>query len=154
MLEWDTYADWSVSAKLFGSDVSPKHIAGAQLNAEKALVADTIEWQVLDAAELPKIFPKGSVQRIVVNPPFGVRSGSVVKAKEAHRLLLQVADEVLSEDGKLVVITHHPEWLEMLLPVLDFSVEQRYSVLHGDLPAEIMVIGRKTSEKPSEVHGS
>jgi len=155
MFEWDTCADWSVSAKLFGSDVSPKHIAGAQLNAERALVADTIKWQVLDAAELPQIFPKGSVQRIIVNPPFGVRSGSVARAKEAHRLLVQVAADVLGEDGKLVVITHHPEWLEMLLPVLDFAVEQRYSVLHGDLPAEILVIRRKTgSEKTSEVHGS
>ncbi|MFN3420651.1 MAG: tRNA (guanine(6)-N2)-methyltransferase [Armatimonadota bacterium] len=147
MFEWDAYADWSVSAKLFGSDISPKHIAGAQLNAERALVADTIKWQVLDAAELPQIFPKGSVQRIIVNPPFGVRSGSVTKAKEAHRLLLQTADEVLSEDGKMVVITHHPEWLEMLTPVLDFAIEQQYDVLHGDLPAKILVIGRKAKSK-------
>lgn len=155
MFQWDTEADWSVSAKLFGSDVSPKHIAGAQLNAERALVADTISWQVIDVADLPQIFPKGSVQLIVVNPPFGVRSGSVARAKEAHRLLIQVADEVLSEDGKIVVITHHPEWLEILIPVLDFFIKQRYSVLHGDLPAEILVICRKTSsEQSSEVHGS
>jgi tRNA (guanine6-N2)-methyltransferase len=155
MLEWDTRADWSVSAKIFGSDISPKHIAGAQLNAERALVADTIEWQVLDAADLPKIFPKGSVHCIVSNPPFGVRSGSVAKAKEAHRLLLQVADEVLSESGRLVVITHHPEWLEMLMPVLDFTAEQRYAVIHGDLPAEILVIRRKSeSSQRTEVQGS
>ncbi|MCX7642431.1 MAG: tRNA (guanine(6)-N2)-methyltransferase [Armatimonadetes bacterium] len=155
MFQWDTNADWNVFGKLFGSDISPKHIAGAQLNAERALVADTIKWQVLDAAGLPKIFPKGSVQRIIVNPPFGIRSGSIAKAKEAHRLLIQVADDVLSEDGKLVVITHHPEWLEMLIPVLNFTVEQRYSVLHGDLPAEVMVISRATSSgKSSEVRDS
>jgi 23S rRNA G2445 N2-methylase RlmL len=153
MFEWDTCADWSVSAKIFGSDASPKHIAGAQLNAERALVADTIKYQVLDVAELPQIFPKGSVQRIIVNPPFGVRIGSVVRAKEAHRWLLQITDDLLSEDGKLAVITHHPEWLEALIPVLDFTIEQRYIVLHGDLPAEILVIGRKRGlEKPSEVY--
>jgi tRNA (guanine6-N2)-methyltransferase len=155
MLEWDTQADWNIKAKIFGSDISPKHIAGAQLNAERALVSDTTEWRVLDAADLPKIFPKGSVHCLVSNPPFGVRSGSVAKAREAHRLLLQVADEVLDEDGKLVVITHHPEWLEMLMPVVDFVIERRYEVMHGDLPAAILVIRRKSnSNQSAEVHES
>ncbi len=147
MLEWDTRSDWNVMAKLFGSDISPKHIAGAQLNAEKALVSDTIEWQILDAADLPKLFAKGSVQCIIVNPPFGVRSGSVAKAREAHRLLIQVADDVLSDDGRLVVITHHPEWLEMMIPVVDFNLSQQYDVLHGDLPAKILVIRRNYEPK-------
>ncbi len=155
MLDWDTIADWSVSAKLFGSDISPKHIAGAQLNAERALVADTIEWQILDAANLPQFFAKGSVQCIIANPPFGVRSGSVAKARDAHRLLVQIAEDILSEDGRLVVITHHPEWIERLLPVVNFSVSQRYDVLHGDLPAAILVIRRKAnSNQPTEVHYS
>ncbi|MCS7265509.1 MAG: tRNA (guanine(6)-N2)-methyltransferase [Armatimonadetes bacterium] len=149
MHEWDTKADWNVKAKLFGSDISPKHIAGAKLNAERALVYDTISWEVLDAAELTKIFAKGSVRCIIVNPPFGVRSGSVAKAKEAHRLLIQVAGDVLSEDGRLVVITHHPEWLEMLIPVADLTISKRFHVLHGDLPAEILVIRRKESSSQS-----
>jgi hypothetical protein len=79
----------------------------------------------------------------------------VAKAREAHRLLLQVADEVLDEDGKLVVITHHPEWLEMLMPVVDFVIERRYEVMHGDLPAAILVIRRKSnSNQSAEVHES
>ncbi|MCS7192306.1 MAG: tRNA (guanine(6)-N2)-methyltransferase [Armatimonadetes bacterium] len=155
MLEWDTRANWSVNAKLFGSDISPKYIAGAKLNSERALVSDTIDWQILDAFELPKIFAKGSVQCIVVNPPFGVRSGSIARAKEAHRVLIQVAEDVLSEDGRLIVITHHPEWLEMLTPVADLIISKRHHVLHGDLPAEILVIKRKSSSSQSmEVHVS
>ncbi|MGQ9462940.1 MAG: tRNA (guanine(6)-N2)-methyltransferase [Candidatus Fervidibacter sp.] len=151
MGEWDAQADWSIPAKLFGSDISPKHIAGAQINAERALVSDTISWQTLDIANLPKIFPKGSVQCIIVNPPFGVRSGSVTKAKEAHRQLVQVADEVLSENGRIVVITHHPEWLETFVAFVDFVIAQRYHVLHGDLPADILVVCR--SESPNQQKG-
>lgn len=145
ILEWDSMCEWGVSAKIFGSDILPKHISGAQLNAERALVADTISWQILDAADLPKVFAKGEVQCIISNPPFGVRSGSVARAKEAHRLLIQVADEVLSDDGRLLVITHHPDWIEMLIPFVNFSISQRYDVLHGDLPADILVIRRKAN---------
>lgn len=140
MLQWDSKADWEVQAKIFGSDISPKHIAGARLNAERALVSDTIEWQVLDAANLLEVFPKASVDCIVSNPPFGVRSGSAVKAKEAHKVLVQTACEVLNDDGRLVVITHHPEWVEELIPDLDLVIDRKYEVMHGDLPASIIVI--------------
>ncbi|GBC98166.1 Ribosomal RNA large subunit methyltransferase K/L [bacterium HR17] len=143
MLQWDTVADWTVQAKLFGSDISPKHLRGAQQNAERALVTDTTQWRVLDVADLPQVFVKGSVQVIVTNPPFGVRSGSPQRAREAHRQLMAGADAVLSDDGRLVVITHHPEWLETMAPVVGLTVTQRYEVLHGDLPAAILVMRRQ-----------
>jgi len=155
LFEWDTQADWRLSARLFGSDISPKHIAGAQQNAERALVADTIEWRVMDAAELPHLFPKESVQCLLTNPPFGIRSGSLTKARQAHRLLVEVADQVLDENGRLVVITHHPEWLEVLAPSVGLKEAQRYEVLHGDLPAAILVLRRQEAARFSlqtEVH--
>ncbi len=157
LLEWDTQAEWQVRAPLFGSDLSPKHIGGAQQNAERALVADTIEWQVMDAAELPQRFPKGSVQCLMSNPPFGVRSGSPARAREAHRLLLQVGHEVLSDNGRIAIITPHPEWLEDLAPYLDFTLVQRHEVLHGDLPAAILLFRRanaKVGADQTEVHRS
>jgi tRNA (guanine6-N2)-methyltransferase len=144
MLQWDTVADWSVQARLFGSDISPRHLFGAQQNAERALVADTTRWQVMEVAALPQVFRKGEVQVVIANPPFGVRSGSPRKARDAHRDLVIAADAVLGEDGRLVVITHHPEWIEPLTEVAGFRIRQRYEVLHGDLPAEILVCTRRT----------
>lgn len=144
MWQWDTVADWLVQARLFGSDISPRHLFGAQQNAERALVADTIRWQVMEVAALPQVFRKGEVQVVITNPPFGVRSGSPRKARDAHRALVIAADAVLGEDGRLVVITHHPEWIEPLTEVAGFRIRQRYEVLHGDLPAEILVCTRRT----------
>jgi len=43
----------------------------------------------------------------------------------------------------------------MLMPVVDFVTERRYEVMHGDLPAAILVIRRKSnSNQSAEVHGS
>ncbi len=157
LLEWDMRADWNLRVPLFGADVSPKHIVGAQQNADRALVADTIAWGVSNLADLPQKFPPKTFQCLITNPPFGVRLGSPARARETHRTLLQVADELLSDNGRLVVITHHPEWVETIAPYLGFSLQHRCEVLHGDLPATIAVFSRSklsTPAGPMEVHSS
>lgn len=145
MLAWDARADWTVRAKLFGSDISPKHVFGAELNAERALVRDTTQWQILDIADLPHFFPKGGVDCLITNPPFGVRMGTLRKARELHRTLCQVAREVLCEGGRLTLITHYPEWVVEEADRYGFIPIRRFSVSHGNLLAFLLVLKRKGS---------
>ncbi len=144
MAEWDAQIDWARTAPIRGSDVSPKHLEGARLNLEQARVLDTCELKLLDVEKLPEAgwVPEGGVGAIVVNPPFGVRSGTPRKARRLHGLLLKAADYALDARGTLVVITHRPEWLEAELDAYGFAVERRYAVLHGDLPADVLIVKR------------
>ncbi|RMF84835.1 MAG: RNA methyltransferase, partial [Nitrospinota bacterium] len=141
--QWDARIDWQLPARIWGSDRSARHIQGAQANAFHFSVADTIRWQVLELAELPEVFPPGSVRCIITNPPFGVRLGSLRQARTVQEILCKVTHEVLSDDGQLVVITHHADWFEEVALTHGLLPCQRYTVLPGDLLASLFVLRRK-----------
>ena len=57
--------------KVVGSDINERYIEGAKLNASAAKVKRFIKFKVADARKLDKVFRK--VDKIVTNPPYGVR---------------------------------------------------------------------------------
>jgi tRNA (guanine6-N2)-methyltransferase len=58
--------------KIFASDRNEKYIEGAKKNAEKADVLNKIEFAVKDCKDMTWV---GEVDKIITNPPFGVRIG-------------------------------------------------------------------------------
>ncbi len=92
--------------KILASDINPKYIEGAKLNAKEAGVIDLIEFKVADARELEKYFPeyRGKVNRIVTNPPYGIRMKKR-GLKDLYKKFLLSSREVINDEGKLVLIT-------------------------------------------------
>ncbi|BAT70908.1 N6-adenine-specific DNA methylase [Thermosulfidibacter takaii ABI70S6] len=93
---------WNYTPKIFASDVSPKHLEGAKLNASSALVEGKIIFYHCDFREFPH---KDEVDIIVTNPPYGVRLANPQKAEKVLQSLLETFCK--SYASYLVVI--HPD---------------------------------------------
>lgn len=73
--------------KIFASDIDPKAIKLAKRHAERAGVADKIEFSVSDVA---KFKPFGEYGTIVTNPPYGERVYDKEEAEACYKKLSSV----------------------------------------------------------------
>ena len=89
---------------LFGSDLVPEVLAGAQRNLEAAGLQDAVRLQTLDARNLPAHYPSGRFRLIVTNPPYGLRLGQQLNLYWFYRDFLAAARQVIAADGRLVIL--------------------------------------------------
>lgn len=89
------------AAMLLGGDVNSELVRRARANAEAAGVA--AEFRVMDARRLP--LSDASVDRIVSDLPFGVRSGSAQENEGLYPALLAEIERVLRPGGRAVLLT-------------------------------------------------
>lgn len=123
------------SYEIYGFDVSPKHVAGARLNASSAGVEDTISFDVRDATRR-ETYEGLDVRHVVVNPPYGVRQGRPKVLKDLYaRFLKSVSDEL--SGVTLTAIVSSWRTFEGALEGIDYDLLSVRSVKHGDLPAKI-----------------
>ncbi|RLG60121.1 class I SAM-dependent RNA methyltransferase, partial [Candidatus Geothermarchaeota archaeon] len=82
--------------KIFGCDISEKHVSGAIKNAKSAGVTKYLRLFVGDACRIPLNY-----DRIVVNIPYGIRMGSI---RGTRRLYRKFIDNLLRYEWKKLVV--------------------------------------------------
>ena len=98
-------ADGSGEYRIFGSDIDPKAVEISRANAERAGVADIVEFSVADAREFSRTTERGV---IVTNPPYGER---LMEKREAERLYIDFGKAFSRVKGwELCLLSSHTEF--------------------------------------------
>ncbi|RMG71752.1 MAG: methyltransferase domain-containing protein [Bacteroidetes bacterium] len=90
--------------ELYGTDLVPEVLDGAQRNLEAAGLETRVRLHDMDARQLPERFPSGRFRAIVTNPPYGLRLGRQLNLYWFYRDFLAAARQVLAIDGRLVLL--------------------------------------------------
>ncbi len=126
--------------KIFASDRNEKYIEGARKNAEKAGALTKIIFNVSDCKDMSWA---GSVNKIVTNPPFGVRMG---KGRSFLRKLyfnfLDASYEVVKD--KVCLLSLKSNLLKYALRKHGkFRIVHERVVGHGSIYPKLVVLERK-----------
>jgi len=126
------------SYEIYGFDISPKHVAGARLNASSAGVHDTISFGVRDATKR-ETYKGLDVRHVVVNPPYGIRQSRPKAIKDLYAKFLRALSDELG-GATLTIIVGFWKAFESALGGVDCNVLDVRNVKHGDLPAKVYKI--------------
>ncbi len=91
--------------RIYGSDIDPKAVALAEMNAKRAGVADCVRFSVADAAQFDRRTENGI---LVMNPPYGER---LLEKRQAEALYAAFgAAYRRMEHWKLYLLSAHTEF--------------------------------------------
>ena len=123
--------------KIFASDRNQRYIEGAKLNAEKAGVADTIIFNVKDCKDMSWV---GTVDKIVTNPPFGVRIGRGRKfLRRLYFNFLDACKEVVED--KICLLSLKSSLFKYILKKHGgFKIVHERIVSHGNIHPKLFVL--------------
>ncbi len=133
MAEWDGTIRWDERGCIVGLDVSPVAISGARQNSRKAMAEDCIHLRLADFTRFDCM--EGRFDAIVTNPPYGLRMGSLKRAKMLHRHLFSRGGNYLRDGGVMVVITPHESLVE------GWNVKKKWGVVAGGLELSVLLLG-------------
>ncbi|MBS7287964.1 MAG: methyltransferase [Candidatus Freyarchaeota archaeon] len=136
--ELDTKIEWHRKPFIIGSDIKEKYIRGARKHAEKIIVHDTINFNVKKLEDYI-IDQQGSIDLIVSNPPYGLRVGHPKKVEAVYHTLFKVAHHLLTDNGKLCIITPHTKLVETLSEKENLPVKHERWVKYGNLNVKIFM---------------
>lgn len=136
--ELDAKIEWHWKPLITGSDIKEKYIEGAKKHAEKTMVHDTINFNVKKLEDY-LIDQQGSINLIVSNPPYGIRVGRPKKVEAVYQTLFKVARHLLTDNGKLCIITPHAKLVETLSEKENLPVNHERWVKYGNLNVKIFV---------------
>ncbi len=125
--------------KIICMDISPKHLRGAMLNSIAAGVYEKIKFMIGDAKRLNELI-REKVDVIATNPPYGIRLFRREKLKELYEGFLESSKEVLSEEGRIIVITAEYEMLRNIAESLEYKVVKERNCMHGNLNVRILLL--------------
>ena len=94
------------SYDIWGGDIDPTAVELSRHNAQLAGVADTVRFEVADAAKFRRDEPKG---RVVTNPPYGERLLEKKEAEELYRAFGRAAAG-LPRGWEVDVLSSHTEF--------------------------------------------
>ncbi len=126
--------------ELYGLDINPFHIAGAIKNAKAAGVREKIEFLVGDARLIDRIFKDHTFDRIVCNPPYGVRMSDIEDIKGLYEEFLSGARRVLNSEGILCTITLRHHLLRRISKALGYDIIHERTIYQGGLSPHILVL--------------
>ncbi len=121
-------------------DASPKHLAGARLNATSANVAWVTTFIEGDST-LRKTYSlvDTEVRYAAVNPPYGIRFHNPKKLPMFYRKFLEVFFERFPE-ARLALITAAVRALERAADEAGIKIVRRINVMHGGLRARMYLL--------------
>ena len=107
-----------------GCDISPKHVAGAKQNAERAGVG--VSFFTCDATRVSL-----DCDKIVTNLPYGLRMGSRYRIAKLYK---KFERNLFASDSwqRTVILTAAPEFFES-------EPAKRMDIMYGNLPTAILV---------------
>ncbi|MBN8550483.1 MAG: RNA methyltransferase [Deltaproteobacteria bacterium] len=119
-------------AIVLGLDLNPEAIQATQENA--ALAGTAIAAQVGDATNTQ--LETGSINAIVSDLPWGGQTE--LKGGSLNDLTAEFS-RLLSPDGRLIILTEHPEDVQNALELRNFRVQIPYTIsLHGKHPRVLL----------------
>ena len=138
---WEAGALWP-EAELLGNDWNEETLAGARENAEAQALTDRVSFYDSDVWDLAEAVGADRAALIVTNPPFGVRLASSMDFRPFYRRVLQQFQEVLSADGRVVMLVlRQGPFNEALREVGAFDVRHVRVVEIGGLYPRVFVLG-------------
>jgi len=125
--------------KIYGFDVSEYFLEGAALNAEAMGASEKIVFKRVDCRRLSKAL-RFKVNRIVTDPPYGTKPVARINPYALYSRCLPEMRKVLSDDGKIVLITLKPGYVREISSEIGLSLEHERAIRHGDARPRIMVL--------------
>ena len=128
-----------IKLEVMGFDKNLKYLRGAEINATRALVRDTIRFSRIELEWIDVKLGEGVIDCIITNPPFGLKEGNMEEAKKILKLLFYQAEYILKPDGKLTVITIHPKEAKEFARKYNLELEKEKEVYHGNLKTHVLL---------------
>lgn len=128
------------SIKVIGMDIVKRYVKGAVENAKSAGVDRFTNFLVSEVGNLPNILR--NIDKIVTNPPYGVRMEPRYGIVELYRRFSEAAYRSMRDGGRLVTITLKRSSMVKSLTECGFSIVSERRVLHGDILTTIIVAER------------
>jgi len=125
--------------KIVAGDIEPKCVRGAKENAKANNLERFIQFKKIDATKLDKYIDK--VDKIVTNPPYGVKVGKRQDLKWLYKKFLISANKVLSKSGRIVVVNLRADMFRnIILRTKLFKIVHERVVESGGLYPHIFVL--------------
>lgn len=99
--------------KIYASDLYEDIVIKAKENAKLNNLENYIEFKVADATRLEEYYRE--IDKIVVNPPYGVKVGKRKDLKSFYWKFLQSSHNVLKNNGRLVLITLRADMFRIIV---------------------------------------
>ena len=136
-------AHFSSRLSLYGSDIDPYIIEGAQENSNSLKLTKNIRFLQGDARELNKIFPNQRFDHIITNPPYGIRFGQHLDFERFYIRILQQFWYRLKPNATVVIIVLKWTKLNTALRLTGlYKVMDRQRVDMGDVKPHIVALRR------------
>lgn len=99
--------------KIFASDLFQEIVEKARENARENGLEKFIDFKVADATRLEENF--SNIDRIVVNPPYGVKVGKKKDLKAFYWKFLESSNKAMSQEGRMVLITLRADMFRIIV---------------------------------------
>ena len=140
-------AHYSSKLSLYGSDIDPHVVKGAQMNAEDLNLTNKIQFIQGDARELNTVFPQQRFNHIVTNPPYGLRFGQHLNFERFYIRILQQFWYRLTPDATVVLIALKWEKLSAALRLTGlYKILEKQRVDMGNVKPHIVSLRRIQKE--------
>lgn len=123
--------------KLYGLDINKRFIKGAKINAEAAGIANLVNFIHGDCTRLSQFI--NGIDRIVTNPPYGIRMEPKIGIKKLYNLFATEAYKCMNDGGRIVTITLKEGVMSKALLNAGFNIVHERYVMHGDFKSKIIV---------------
>jgi 23S rRNA G2445 N2-methylase RlmL len=133
---------WDGRITIFGSDINNRFLDGAKRNAKAAGVEKYISFRIADARRLEEFYGS-DMDKIVTNPPYGVRMGREKDLKEIYFKFLNSASETMKPEGRIVIITLRTKAFRNTVLKTKFKVAHERIVETGGLYPHIFVLEKR-----------
>ncbi len=134
---------WGGKIRIYASDCNEEYLEGARKNSVAAGVGDLITFTKADARKLESYFEEKSFDKIVTNPPYGVKMAKDRDVKPLYQQFLLSAEKVLKDDGRIVLITLRAGSFRVILArTKKFHVFHERVVESGGLYPHVFILER------------
>ena len=123
--------------KIYGVEIQRQVAEIAQRNIDLNDLSEKIEILNTDLKDLPEIFPKGSVDTIITNPPYMKAGGAVVNDKENYAIsrheikttleeIIKTSSYLLKQHGKFYIVHRPNRLVDVLCSLRENGIEPKY----------------------------
>ena len=130
-------------ANIIAADKLIRHVKGAELNAQRALVRDIIKFRRIDLEWLDLKLGENVVDYIITNPPYGYRMSYKEELQKIYRYLFYQAEYILKDRGRLVMITPQKRLTMKYADRYKFSLIHQRKIWNGNLEVYVFVFSKE-----------
>ena len=140
--------------KIFAVEIQPEVAKLAKKNVKLNALENTIEVLPMDLKEIQKVIPAGSVDTVVVNPPYKAKNSGIINEEDTFTIarheisctledVIQNSAQILKSGGNFYMV-HRPERLVDILSLMrKYKVEpkkMRFVYPNSKMPPNLLLI--------------